>query len=109
MNYMKYASSLNVLHEDVLMNIFVSSLESSQRSCLAHSCDLKSIPSSTKLMEEFLRHSQPATQNLQYTFQDLNEDICREGFLMDDETIVEEWKTKEEYHPPTAEEENIHE
>jgi hypothetical protein len=30
-NYMKYASSLNVLHEDVLMKIFVSSLESSQR------------------------------------------------------------------------------
>jgi hypothetical protein len=33
-NYMKYASSLNVLHEDVLMKIFVSSLESSQRSGL---------------------------------------------------------------------------
>jgi hypothetical protein len=31
MNYMKYASSLNVLHEYVLMKIFVSSLESSQK------------------------------------------------------------------------------
>jgi hypothetical protein len=31
-NYMKYASSFNVRHEDVLMKIFVSSLESSQRS-----------------------------------------------------------------------------
>jgi hypothetical protein len=30
-NYMKYASSLNVLHEDVLMKFFVSSLESSQK------------------------------------------------------------------------------
>jgi hypothetical protein len=104
MNYMKCSSSLNVLHEYLIMKIFVSSLESSPRTWLAHSCDLKSIPSSTKLMEEFLRHSQPATQNLQYTFQDLKEDICREGFLMDDETIVEEWKTKEEYHPPTVEE-----
>jgi hypothetical protein len=26
-NYMRYASSINVLHEDVLMKIFVSSLE----------------------------------------------------------------------------------
>jgi hypothetical protein len=56
MNYMKYASSLNMLHEDVLMNFFVSSLESSQKDWLAHSCDPKSIPSSTKLIEEFLRH-----------------------------------------------------
>jgi len=31
-NYMKYASSFNVLHEDVLMEIFVSSLESILRS-----------------------------------------------------------------------------
>jgi hypothetical protein len=51
MNYMKYASSLNVLHEDVLMKIFVSSLESSQKDWLAHSCDPKSIPSSTNLIE----------------------------------------------------------
>jgi hypothetical protein len=45
-NYMKYASSL-----DVLMKIFVSSLESSQMNLLAHSCNLKSIPSSTKIIE----------------------------------------------------------
>jgi hypothetical protein len=51
MNYMKYVSSLNVVHVDVLMKIFVSSLESSQRDWLAHSCDPKSIPSSTKLIE----------------------------------------------------------
>jgi hypothetical protein len=55
-NYMRYASSINVLHEDVLMKIFVSSLESSQRKWLAHSCDPKSIWSSTKLVEEFLRY-----------------------------------------------------
>jgi hypothetical protein len=111
-NYMKYASSLNVLHEDVLMKIFVSSLESSQRSWLAHSCDPKSIPSSTNLIEEFLRHCRPATQNLQDTFQELKDALYREGFLVDDETINEEWKTEEEYHPPIAEEvleEQIHE
>jgi hypothetical protein len=49
--YMKYASRLNVLHEYVSMNIFVSSLESGQRSWLAHSCDPKSIPYSTKIIE----------------------------------------------------------
>jgi hypothetical protein len=51
MNYMKYALSLNVLHEDVLMKIFLSSLESSQKYWFAHSCDPKSIPSSTMLIE----------------------------------------------------------
>jgi hypothetical protein len=56
MEYMKYASILNVLHEDVSMKFFVSSLEESQRKWLAHSCNLKSIPSSIKLIEEFLRH-----------------------------------------------------
>ena len=89
-NYMKYASSLNVLHENVLMKISVSSLESSQRSCLAHSCKPKSIPSSTKLIEEFLRHHGLATQNLQETFQELKHALCREGFLVDDEIIEEE-------------------
>jgi hypothetical protein len=49
-NYMKYASRLDVLHEDVLMKICVSSLESSQRNFLAHSCNMKSIPYSTKLI-----------------------------------------------------------
>jgi hypothetical protein len=50
-NYMKYVSSLDVLHEDELMKNCVSSLESSQNYWLAHLCDLKSIPSSTKLIE----------------------------------------------------------
>jgi hypothetical protein len=90
-NYMKYASSLDVLHEDVLMKIFVSSLESSQRNWLAHSCNPKSIPSSTKLIEEFLKHYRPATQNLQDTFQELKDVLCREGFPIDeDEEKLEE-------------------
>jgi hypothetical protein len=50
MEYMKYASRLNVLHEDVL-KIFVSSLEEIQRKWLAHPSNPKSIPSSTKLIE----------------------------------------------------------
>jgi hypothetical protein len=88
---MKYALSLNVLHEDVLMKIFVSSLEASQRNVLAHSCNPKSIPSSTKLIEEFLKHYRPATQNLQDTFQELKDVLGREGFLVDeDEEKLEE-------------------
>jgi hypothetical protein len=75
-NYMKYASSLNVLHEDVLMKIFVSSLESSQRSWLAHSCNPRSILSSTKLIEEFLKHYWLTTHNLQDTFQELKDTLC---------------------------------
>ena len=65
-NYMKYASSLvvlheDVIHEDVLMNIFLSSLELSQRNVLACLCKPKRIPSSTKLIEEFLRKYRPDT------------------------------------------------
>jgi hypothetical protein len=75
-NYMKYASSLNVLHEDVLTKIFVSSLESSQKDWIAHSCDPKSIPSSTNLIEEFLRKYQPTTQSLQDAFQELKHTLC---------------------------------
>jgi hypothetical protein len=89
-NYMKYVSSLDVLHEDVLMKIFVSSLESSQKDWLAHLCDPKSIPSSTKLIEEFLRHYRPATQSLEDAFQELKHILCREGFPINDETIDEE-------------------
>jgi hypothetical protein len=87
---MKYASSLNVLNEDVLMKFFVSSLESSQMDWIAHSCDLKSILSSTNLIEEFLRQYLPVTQSLQDAFQDLKHTFCREGFSIDDETIDEE-------------------
>jgi len=87
---MKYASSLNVLHEDVLLKIFASSVETSQRNLLAHSRDPKSIRFSTKLVEEFLRHCRPATQNLQDTFRELKDTLYREGFPVDDETIDEE-------------------
>jgi hypothetical protein len=76
-NDMKYASNLNVLHEDVLMKIFVSSLESSQKDWFAHSCDPKSIPSSTKLVEEFLRQYRPTTQSLHDAFQELKHTLCR--------------------------------
>jgi hypothetical protein len=90
-NYMKYASSLDVLHEDVLMKICVSSPESSQRNFLANSCNLKIIPSSTKLIEEFLKHYRPTTQNLQDTFHEIKDIICREGFPVDeDEERLEE-------------------
>jgi hypothetical protein len=87
---MKYASSLNVPHEDVLMKIFVSSLESSQKDWLAHSCGPKSIPSSTILIEEFVRQYRPATQSLEDAFQELEHNLCRQGFPIDDETIYEE-------------------
>jgi hypothetical protein len=65
-NYMNYASILvvlheDVIHEDVLMNIFVTSLELSQRNFLARSCKPKRIPSYTKIIEEFLRQYRLAT------------------------------------------------
>jgi hypothetical protein len=41
---------------------------------------------------------------LRDTFQDLKDALYKEGFPLDDKIISEECKTKEEYHPPTAEE-----
>jgi hypothetical protein len=90
MNYMRYASRLNVLHEYVLMKICVSSLESIQKYLFTHSFDPKSIPYSTKLIEEFLRHCWSATQILQDSFQEPKHTLCREGFPINDETIDEE-------------------
>jgi len=111
-NYIRYALSINVLHENVLMKIFVSSLESSQSKWLAHSCDPKSIRSSTKLVEEFLRYWGPATQDLQANIQELKDALYREGFPVDGKTTVEECEIEEEYHPPPAKEaleEHVHE
>jgi hypothetical protein len=86
------------LHLLVLLIIWL--LESSQRKWLAHSCDLKSIWSSTKCVEEFLRYWGPATQDLQATFQEIKDALQREGFPIDGETTVEECEIEEEYHPP---------
>jgi len=69
-----------VLHEDALMKIFVSSLRSSQKDWFAHSCDPKSIPSSTKLIEEFLRQYRPATQSLQDAFHGLKHTLAKKVF-----------------------------
>jgi hypothetical protein len=41
---------------------------------------------------------------LQDTFQEHKHALCREGFLMNDETIYEQWKNDEEYHTPNIEE-----
>jgi hypothetical protein len=41
---------------------------------------------------------------LQDTFQELKDALYREGFPVDDETIVEECETKKEHHPPSAKE-----
>jgi hypothetical protein len=75
MNYMRYASSINVLHEDLLMKKFASSLESCQRKWFAHSRDPKIIWSSTKLVEEFLKYWGPTTQDLQATLQELKDSL----------------------------------
>jgi hypothetical protein len=60
-NYMMYASGINVLHEYVLTKICVYYMESSQRKWIADSCDPKSIWSSTNLVEEFIRCWGPTT------------------------------------------------
>jgi hypothetical protein len=106
-NYMKYVSSL-----DVLMKNFVSSLESSQRDWLAHSCNPKSIPSSTKLIEEFLTHYRPTTQSLEDAFQELKHTLYIEGFPINYETIDErvlEEHTHENKLEEDPDEENLDE
>jgi hypothetical protein len=62
----------------------------------------RSIPSSTRLIEQFLRCWGPTTQNLQDTFQELKDALYREGFPVDDETIVKECEIEKQHHPPSA-------
>jgi hypothetical protein len=103
---MKYYSSLDVLHEDVLINIFVSSLESSQRNLFAHSCNLNRIPSSIKLIQKFLEQYWPTTQNLQDDFQELKDFLSREGFpVHEDEENLEENPNEEDLNETYDEDE----
>jgi hypothetical protein len=60
---------------------------------------LRSIPSSTRLVEQFLRCWSPFTHKLQDPFQELKDALYRECFPMDNEKIVEECKNEKEYHP----------
>jgi hypothetical protein len=101
---MKYASSMNVLHENVLMKFFVSSLETSQRNFLVHSCDPKIIWSSTNIVEEFLRHCRPTTKDLSSASKELEDALRREGFAVDGVMTIDECEIKEEYHLPLAKE-----
>jgi hypothetical protein len=109
---MKYVSALNVLHDDIIICFFVASLELRQKKWLTHSCNLRSILSSTRLIEKFLKCWGPATQNLQDTFQALKDSLYRYGFPVDDETVVKECETEKEHRPPFVEkvlEEYVHE
>ena len=86
------------------MKNFVSSLDSSQRSCHQDSCELKSIQYSKNIVEEFLRYWGPSTQDLQTTLQELKYTLYRKYFSVDVDTIYEECELEEEYHLPSVEE-----
>jgi len=53
--FLKYASKINVIHEDTLIRLFLVSLEAGQKSWVKNCCSPKSISSLTFLIDEFLR------------------------------------------------------
>jgi hypothetical protein len=55
-NFLKYASKINVMHEDVLMRLLAYSLEGKQRDWVIHSCSPRSISSIVDFIEIFLKH-----------------------------------------------------
>ena len=54
--FSKYTSELNVIHEDVIMRLFMIPLEARQRNWVKHSCIPKSIPSMEVFILKFLKH-----------------------------------------------------
>jgi hypothetical protein len=53
-SFVKYVSTLNERHEDVLITLFLLSLEAKQKDWFKHSCSPKSISSIAIFIEEFL-------------------------------------------------------
>jgi hypothetical protein len=92
--FLKYTSKINVIHKDVLIRLFLISLEARQKNWVKHSCSPKSISSLAVFIEEFLKWWGPIFQRYEDTFQDLTTVLREEGFfykpIQDDEDLIED-------------------
>jgi hypothetical protein len=59
--------------DDIIIRLFLFSLEEKQRDWLIHSCNPRSISSPMALVREFLKHWGPGTQNFEDTIQNLED------------------------------------
>jgi hypothetical protein len=104
--FLKYTSEINVIHEDVLIRLFLSKiwhghLEARQKNWVKHSCSPKSISSIAMFIEEFLKRWGPKFQRYEDTLQDLMETLQEEGFfsnpIEDDENLIEHEESHQVY------------
>jgi len=89
---LKYTLEINLIHEDVLIRLFLS-LETRQKKWFKHSCTLKSIYSLIVLIEEFLKWWDLIFQRYEDIIQDLTttiqEDALFSNPIEDDEDFIE--------------------
>jgi hypothetical protein len=75
--------ALGIEHEDVMVRLFLLSLEEKQRDWIRHSCKPKSISSSMVLIQEFLKYWGPRAQKFEDTIQDLEDAFLGQGLPLD--------------------------
>jgi hypothetical protein len=101
-NFLKYVSEINVTHQDVLIRLFLLSLETRQKNWVKHTLNPKSISSLTIFIEEFLKQWAPRTQRYEDILHDLTVALQREGLFSnpveEDEEFIEEQEVEEEIH-----------
>jgi hypothetical protein len=77
-NLLKYVSKMNATHRDVLIRLFLISLETRQSYWVEHILHPKSISSLEIFIEKFLKMWASITQRYEYTFHDITMFLQRE-------------------------------
>jgi hypothetical protein len=98
--FLKYTSDINVIHEDVLIRLFLLSLEARQKNWVKHSCNPKSISSLAVFIEEFLKCGAWDFKGMKTLFKILWQSLQGEGLfynpIEDDKGLIEEQQLEEE-------------
>jgi hypothetical protein len=81
--FVEFIIHYNIEQEDVIVWLFLLSLEERKRDWIRHSCSPKSISSSIILIRDFLKHWGPRNQKLEDTIQDLEDILWGCSFLSD--------------------------
>jgi hypothetical protein len=101
-NFLKYVSEIGVRHYDVLIILFLLSLETRQKDWVKHTLRLKSISSLEIFIEKFLLRWALITQRYKDTFQDLTVVLQREGLcscpIEKDEESIDKQEVEEKIH-----------
>jgi hypothetical protein len=100
--FLKYASEINVIHEDTLIRLFLVSLEARQKNWVKNCCSPRSISSLTIFIDEFLKQWAPRTQRYEDILHNLTVALQEEGLLSnpieDNEDLIKEQEPEEVTH-----------